>query len=82
MIATTHHRWIRLHHVNSGAAGKEWARAGFTGGPGDAWGWIVESVAHEHDCDEDDVGCAESDDGDLVTICGEPAYVIRHGLQN
>lgn len=75
---TTTHSWIRLLHVNSRAT---FALAGFTG-PFSAWSWIVDSMIEEHGCDEDDVGCQESDDGDLVTVRGEPMYVVAHGLPN
>jgi hypothetical protein len=62
--------------------GRPWATAGFTG-PSDAWGWVAETVAHEHAVSEDDVGCIEDPDGaglDLVTVEGMPVYRIFHGL--
>lgn len=68
-----HHRTITLLHLD----GRPWASAGFTG-PADAWGWIAETVAHEHGCDEDDVHCEESEDGDVVTVGGEALYKIAH----
>lgn len=69
------HRWVRILHLD----GREWCKAGFTG-PSDSWAWVQETVAHELGCSEDDVGCAESEDGDLVTVDGLPAYRIAHGL--
>lgn len=73
---TTQIRTTRLLHLD----GREWASAGFMG-PGDAWGWIVESVAAECECAEDDVHCVEDPEGggDLVTVDGLPCYRIAHG---
>lgn len=71
--------WTTLHQLD----GREWATSSHFG-PGGAWAWIVESVAHEHSVSEDQVGCAESgedqpyDCDDLVTIDGLPVYRIRH----
>lgn len=68
--------WTTLCHLD----GREWARSSHFG-PAGAWSWIVETVTHEHGCNEDDVHCAESDeyDGDdLVTVDGLPLYRIRH----
>lgn len=62
--------------------GRRWA-TGSHFGPEGAWGWIVDTVAHEHGCSEDQIGNLEGDedqyDGDdLVTIDGLPAYRIQH----
>jgi hypothetical protein len=39
---------------------------------------IVEAVAEEFECPVDDVGDMETDDGDLLTVRGEPvARVIK-----
>lgn len=63
--------------------GRPWATSSHFG-PEGAWGWIVESVMHEHGVSEDQVGCAESgedqpyDCDDLVTIDGLPVYRIQH----
>lgn len=71
--------WTTLHHLD----GREWATSSHFG-PGGAWSWILESVAHEHSVSEDQIGCAESgedqpyDCDDLVTIDGLPVYRIRH----
>jgi hypothetical protein len=71
--------WTTLHHLD----GREWATSSHFG-PGGAWAWIVESVAHEHSVSDDQIGCAESGDDqpydgdDLVTIDGLPVYRIRH----
>lgn len=46
----------------------------------DQWAWVQETVAHEHECDEDDVSCIEDDDvGEIVTVRGEPVYILRQG---
>lgn len=67
----TAHRTIRLLHLD----GRPWASAGFAGGdPGAAWGWVCETVAAECGVDEDAVGCAESEDGDLITVEGVAVY--------
>jgi hypothetical protein len=75
----TTHRTIRLLTLD----GRPWASAGFAGGlPSDAWAWIAETVAHEHGCDEDDVHCEESEDGDLITVEGVAFYKIGYSLVN
>ena len=71
--------WTTLHQLD----GRPWATSSHFG-PGGAWEWIVETVAHEHGVNEDQVGCAESgedqpyDCDDLVTIDGLPVYRIGH----
>lgn len=67
-------RQVTLAHLD----GRPWAIAGFLPG-GDVWGWILETVAHEHEVSEDAIGCAESEDGDLVTIDGIPMLTINIG---
>lgn len=67
------HRTLTLLHLD----GRPWASAGFTG-PGDAWGWIAETVATEHGADPEDVHCEESEDGDLVTLQGAAMYRISY----
>lgn len=63
--------------------GREWARSSHFG-PGGAWNWILETVAHEHSVSEDQIGGLESgedepyDCNDLVTIDGLPVYRIIH----
>ncbi|MGJ5032437.1 hypothetical protein ACQR1I_36755 [Bradyrhizobium sp. HKCCYLS2038] len=64
-------RTVTLTHLD----GRPWASAGFLPG-GDVWGWIVETVAHEHGVPEDAVGCLETEDGDAVTVAGEPIYSL------
>ena len=80
MTTTPQLRWIRLCDPKTGT---EAFAAGFDG-PCSAWGWIVETVAHEHGCHEDDVHCEEDMEGggDLVTVDGVALYRIRHGLPN
>jgi hypothetical protein len=71
--------WTTLHQLD----GRPWATSSHFG-PGGAWNWIVETVAHEHGISEDAIHCAESgedqpyDCDDLVTIDGLPVYRIRH----
>lgn len=71
--------WTSLHHLD----GRRWtSSSGF--GPGQAWQWIVETVAAEHGVSEDQITGAESDEtqpfdcDDLVCIDGVPVYRIRH----
>lgn len=73
-------RHVTLLHLD----GRQWATAGFLPGcAGAPWAWIQEIVAHEHECSEDDVGCAEPDEdeggGDFVTVRGEPYYRVKIG---
>lgn len=69
--------WTTLHQLD----GRPWATSSHFG-PSGAWAWIVESVAHEHGCGEDQIGCLESgeeyDCDDLVTVDGLPVYRIQH----
>ena len=44
---------------------------------GDIWDWMQSVVSAEHECSVDDVGLLETDDGDIVTIDGLPAYRIE-----
>jgi hypothetical protein len=73
--------WTTLKHLN----GRRWATSsGF--GPGGAWSWILETVAHEHGVSEDQIGNREGvedefEGDDLVTIDGVPVYRIDH-LEN
>ena len=66
---------VRLYHLD----GRPWASAGFL--PpfthGVKWDWIRETVAAECECDPDQVGCVESDDGDLITVDGMPVYKVE-----
>jgi hypothetical protein len=66
---------VRLFHLD----GRPWASAGFLPPyqPGAKWDWIRETVAHECECDPDQVGCIESDDGDMITVDGLPVYLVR-----
>lgn len=65
---------VRIHHLD----GRPWASAGFLPPfqPGAKWDWIANTVARECECDEDQVGCVESDDGDLITVDGLPVYRV------
>lgn len=66
--------WTTLCHLD----GREWARSSHFG-PGGAWNWVLETVAHEHSVSEDQIGGIEGDDGcDLVTVDGLPVYRIEH----
>jgi hypothetical protein len=71
-------RWTRLYNLD----GSLWLSSCHFG-PEGAWGWVLESVAHEHGVDEDQIASLEGDDSqydgdDLVTIDGVPAYRLRH----
>jgi hypothetical protein len=35
------------------------------------WGWIVDHVKEHFGCDEDDVECIETEDGDMIAVCGK-----------
>lgn len=65
---------VRLYHLD----GRPWASTGFL--PpfthGAKWDWIRETVAAECECEPDQVGCIESDEGDLITVDGMPCYKI------
>jgi hypothetical protein len=69
-------RHVHLLHLD----GRPFCSAGFLPGLASApWSWICEVVAAEHECSEEDVGCAEAGedlDGDFVTVNGIPAYRI------
>ena len=69
-------RSVTLLHLD----GRPWATGWFEG-PSDSWAWVAETVAHEHGCDEEDVGCEESDEGggDVVTVHGVAAYRVAIG---
>lgn len=65
---------VNLLHLD----GRLFATAGFLpGNPGDAWAWIVETVAHELSVSEDDVHAGESEEGDTVTVEGIPMYMVE-----
>lgn len=66
---------VRLRHLD----GRPWASAGFLPPyqPGAQWDWIRETVAHECECDPNQVECIESDDGDLITVDGMPVYRVE-----
>jgi hypothetical protein len=66
---------VRLFHLD----GRPWASAGFLPPyqPGARWDWIRETVAAECGADADQVGCIESDDGDMITVDGLPVYLVR-----
>jgi hypothetical protein len=71
-------RWTRLYNLD----GSLWLSSCHFG-PEGAWGWVLESVAHEHGVDEDQISSLEGDDSqydgdDLVTVDGVPAYRLRH----
>jgi hypothetical protein len=71
------HRILTLLHLD----GRPWSSAGFAGGlPSDAWAWVAETVAREWACDEDDVHCEESENGDLITVAGRPAYLLSFSV--
>ena len=65
---------VRLYHLD----GRPWASAGFLSPfqPGAKWDWIRETIAAECECEPDQVGTMETDDGDVVTVDGMPCYRI------
>jgi len=36
------------------------------------WPWVQDVIAEEFNCDEDDIASSETDDGDVITVRGEP----------
>lgn len=68
-------RTVQLLHLD----GRKWCSAGFMPGLASApWAWICEVVAAECECAEEDVGCAEDEEGggDFVTVDGMPVYRV------
>jgi hypothetical protein len=62
---------VTLLHLD----GRELATSAFLpGNPGDAWSWIVETVAREMGCLEEEV---HARDTDVVTVEGIPAYRVE-----
>ena len=58
--------------------GRVFARAGFDWLAGAAVGeWVRAAVAEHLDCDPDDVAEVETEDGDLITVRGEPAARVE-----
>ena len=45
---------------------------------GSNWDWIVDVVRDEFACDEEDIDCLDTEDGDFVTVLGVPAVQIHH----
>lgn len=63
-------------------AGRCWAWIAFLPPhrAGDRWAWVQAIVAHEHEWDESEVDCIEDEDvGEIVTVRGEPVYILRQG---
>ena len=77
-LAATTMRHVTLLRLD----GRTWATAGFLpGDPGAPWAWIQETIAHECECNEDDVTVLETeDDGDLITADGIPVARVAFGL--
>lgn len=73
--------WTSICNLNGD---RIWTSSHF--GPEGAWGWIVESVAHEHSVSEDQITGLEVDIDaepdskfrDLVCVDGVPVYGIEH----
>lgn len=38
---------------------------------GHKWGWVVDTVAADAECDQDDVNIVEAEDGDIITVKGK-----------
>jgi hypothetical protein len=72
-------RWTRLYDLK----GNLCASSCHFGAEG-AWGWVLETVAHECGVSEDQISSLESDEtqpydcDDLVTVDGLPVYRLRH----
>ena len=41
------------------------------------WNWISRAVARHFECDESDVHCLETDNGDVITIGDRPVAYIE-----
>ena len=66
-------RWISLQKTDTGHV---FAR---THGAPSNWEWASSVVAHEFDCDVDDLDLTEDDDGDeFITVRGEIAVQVHH----
>lgn len=63
--------WLSLTKVHNGFV--------FSQIRGSRWPFITEAVAHEFECDEDDLKCDEDDEGrEFVTLRGERIVEIHH----
>lgn len=65
-----------LHRTIRTLDGRPFASAGFTHDSGDVWAWMQETVAHECGVAPNQVGLDETDDGDVLTVDGVPAYKL------
>jgi hypothetical protein len=67
------HIWTYLHRDDGSVIAStscEWS-------PGGKWGWIARSFADDFGCMPDEVSILETENGDLITVKGEPVgYVI------
>lgn len=43
----------------------------------DRWSWILSHITNEYACAADDVDCIETDDGDQITVGGEPVAYLN-----
>jgi hypothetical protein len=54
----------------------------FSASTAELWWWVVENVASNMDCDEDDVDCVDNDDHfDNITVKGEIVGHIDYGIR-
>lgn len=45
--------------------------------PTKQWDWISRHVAEWNECEVEDVGCVETDDGEFITVKGKPVAEVR-----
>jgi hypothetical protein len=70
---------VRLLNLDGGLFASAGFLPGFASRP---WGWIVETLAREHKCSEDHIGCEDKEGGDFVTVNGERMYQVAIGAAN
>lgn len=42
------------------------------------WSWVQEVVAGEYECEPDEVGCIETENGDKITVRNVPVAYLTH----
>lgn len=58
-------RWVSLQKVDTG-----FVFATTHSIVGSQWDWISATVAHEFECDPNDLDCLDTEDGDFVVLNG------------
>jgi hypothetical protein len=67
-------RWLSLSKVSNGFVFSQTHSI-----QGSYWPFITKAVSDEFECDEDNLGCEEDDEGrEFVTLHGEPIVEIHH----